>query len=85
MPARRRLVAGLVAAATVLLVGRVLAVVYAEYSWYAALGAAPLWHERIYDSVMIHLVSATFAGLFALINLFAIRRSIVSLAAARTA
>jgi len=78
--ARRRLVAGLVAAATVLLVGRVLAVVYAEYSWYAALGAAPLWHERIYDTVLIHLVSATFAGLFALINLFAIRRSIVSLA-----
>ncbi|MEO5903153.1 MAG: UPF0182 family protein [Gemmatimonadaceae bacterium] len=78
--ARRRLVAGLVAAATLLLVGRVLAVLYADYSWYAALGAAPLWQERIYDSVSIHAVSATFAGLFALINLFAIRRSIVSLA-----
>ncbi|MEO7367101.1 MAG: UPF0182 family protein [Gemmatimonadaceae bacterium] len=80
MTTRRRLVAGLVAAATVLLAGRVLAVVYADYSWYAALGAAPLWRERIYDTVAIHLVSATFAGLFALINLFAIRRSIVSLA-----
>ena len=80
MTARQRLVAGLALAATVLLVGRVLAVVYADYSWYAALGAAPLWHERFYDSLLIHVVSATFAGLFALINLFAIRRSIVSLA-----
>ena len=80
MNARRRLVAGLVAAAAVLLVGRVAAVVYAEYSWYAALGAAPLWRERAYDTAVIHITSATFAGLFALVNLFAIRRSIVSLA-----
>lgn len=80
MSTRRRLVAGLVAGAAVLLIGRVAAVIYAEYAWYAALGASPLWRERVYDSSVIHITSATFAGLFALVNLFAIRRSIVSLA-----
>ncbi len=53
---------------------------YAEYSWYAALGAASLWKERVNDQFVIQMVSATFAALFALVNLFAIRRSIVSLA-----
>jgi uncharacterized membrane protein (UPF0182 family) len=77
---RRRLVAGLVAGAAVLGIGRVAAVIYAEYAWYAALGATPLWREKVYDSSVIHITSAVFAGLFALVNLFAIRRSIVSLA-----
>ena len=80
MRARRRIVAGIVAGAAVLLIGRLLAVVYAEYAWYGSLGASALWKERAYDSTVIHVISATFAGLFALINLFAIRRSIVSLA-----
>ncbi len=80
MNARRRLVAGLVAGATVLLAGRLVALLYAEYSWYDALGAAPLWRERINDQFVVEVVSATFAALFALVNLFAIRRSIVSLA-----
>jgi uncharacterized membrane protein (UPF0182 family) len=77
---RRRLVAGLVAGAAVLLLGRVAAVTYADYAWYDALGAAPLWSERVYDTAVIQITSAVFAALFALINLFAVRRSIVSLA-----
>ena len=80
MKTPRRLIVGLVAGAAVLLIGRVLAVVFAEYSWYSSLGASSLWKERANDTAVIHLVSASFAGLFALINLFAIRRSIVSLA-----
>ncbi len=76
----RRLVAGLVAAAAVLLVGRALALVYADYAWYNALGARPLWAEKAADLTSIHIVSAVFAGLFAVVNLFSIRRSIVSLA-----
>ncbi|HYN81143.1 MAG TPA: UPF0182 family protein [Gemmatimonadaceae bacterium] len=76
----RRLLLGLAAAAAVLLLGRILAVVYADYSWYSALGASALWSERARDVAMIHTVSAAVAGIFALINLFAIRRSIVSLA-----
>src|SRR4029079_15870615 len=76
----RRLLIGLVAAAAVLLLGRAMALVYADYAWYDALGARPLWGEKAADLTAIHLCSAVFAGLFALVNLFAIRRSIVSLA-----
>jgi len=76
----RRLLIGLVAAAAVLLLGRAMALVYADYAWYDALGARPLWGEKAGDLTAIHICSAVFAGLFALINLFAIRRSIVSLA-----
>jgi len=76
----RRLLFGLAAAAAFLLLGRILAVIYADYSWYSALDASALWSERSRDVATIHTVSAALAGVFALINLFAIRRSIVSLA-----
>jgi uncharacterized membrane protein (UPF0182 family) len=76
----RRLLFGLAAAAAVLLLGRILAVVYADYSWYSALDASAVWSERARDVATIHTLSAALAGVFALINLFAIRRSIVSLA-----
>ncbi|MEO8195000.1 MAG: UPF0182 family protein [Gemmatimonadales bacterium] len=80
MTSRRRLAWGLVAAAAVLLIGRVAALIYANQAWYSALGSAPLWREKARDIAVIHLVSLVFAGLFALVNLYAIRRSIVSLA-----
>jgi uncharacterized membrane protein (UPF0182 family) len=80
MISRRRLGWGLVAAAAVLMLGRVIAVLTADYAWYAALGASPLWHEKVHDLAIVHLVSGALAGLFALVNLYAIRRSIVSLA-----
>ena len=76
----RRLLIGLVAAAAILLLGRALALVYADYAWYDALGAGPLWGEKAADVTAIRLSAAALAGLFALVNLFAIRRSIVSLA-----
>lgn len=76
----RRLLAGLVAAAAVLLLGRAFALVYADQAWYGALGASALWMEKARDILVIHSVSAVFALLFALLNLFSIRRSIVSLA-----
>lgn len=80
MTSRRRLAWALAAAAAILFVGRMLALVYADSAWYTALGAAPLWREKIYNLLLIHLTSAVFAGLFALVNIYAIRRSIVSLA-----
>lgn len=77
---RRRLIVALVAVGVILLAGRVLAMLYTDFAWYRALGASALWNERARDTVVIHLVSATFAGLFMLVNLSALRRSIVSLA-----
>jgi uncharacterized membrane protein (UPF0182 family) len=76
----RRLLAGLVAAAAILLLGRSLALVYSDYAWYSALGATSVWEEKARDIAVVHTVSAVFAGLFALLNLFSIRRSIMSLA-----
>jgi uncharacterized membrane protein (UPF0182 family) len=76
----RRLLAGLVAAAVILLLGRAFALVYADYAWYSALGAVAVWEEKARDVAVVHTVSAAFAGLFALLNLFSIRRSIMSLA-----
>lgn len=76
----RRLLVGLVAAAAILLLGRVLALVYADYAWHHALGASAVWTEKVRDITIIQTTSAFLAGLFALVNLFAIRRSIVSLA-----
>ncbi len=80
MTPRRRLASGLAIAAGVLLVGRLAALMYAGHEWYDALGAVPIWSERLRDLAVIHGVSALFAGLFALLNLSAIRRSIMSLA-----
>lgn len=80
MISRRHIVVGLAVAAAILLAGRVMAVVYTDYAWYRALGAAGLWRERVRDIATIHSASAIAAGGFALLNLSAIRRSIVSLA-----
>jgi uncharacterized membrane protein (UPF0182 family) len=79
----RRLLGGLVAVAAFLLIGRALALMYSDYAWYDALGMASLWAEKAGDLMAIQTVSAIFAGMFALLNLFAIRRSIVSLALPR--
>jgi uncharacterized membrane protein (UPF0182 family) len=76
----RRLLAGLIAAAAVLLLGRALALVYTDYAWFVTIGAPALWVERVRDLTIIHTVSAVLAGLFALVNLYSIRLSIVSLA-----
>jgi uncharacterized membrane protein (UPF0182 family) len=80
MSSRRRLAWATLAAAAVLFTGRVLALLYADHAWYEALGAAPLWREKANDLIVIHVVSAVVAFLFALVNVYAIRRSIVSLA-----
>ena len=80
MTSRRRLAWAIAAGAAVLFAGRILALLYADHEWYDALGAAPLWREKAHDLFVTHLVSAVFSGLFALVNIYAIRRSIVSLA-----
>jgi hypothetical protein len=80
MTSRRRLAWALAAAAAILFFGRGLALLYADSAWYIALGASPIWHEKVHDLAVIHLASAVFAGSFALVNFYAIRRSIVSLA-----
>jgi len=76
---RRRLLAGVVFAAVVLVAGRTLSTLYADHSWYAAMGAAPLWSERAGDMLLIYGIGWVVAVLLAFVNLSALGRSIGSL------
>lgn len=79
MTTRRWLIAVLVAAAVVLIVGRSLAGVYSDYLWYEALGAGALWRVRMSAVATMRVGSGVVAALFAFINLYAVRQSVVSL------
>jgi uncharacterized membrane protein (UPF0182 family) len=80
MPAhRRRLFLGVVTAAGLLLAGRVASTIYADYTWYGAMGATPLWNERANDLVLLYGLGSLVAVLLAFINLSALGRSIGSL------
>jgi uncharacterized membrane protein (UPF0182 family) len=69
----------IVAAAVLLIVGRSLAGVYSDYLWYESLGAGALWRLRMGAVAQLRIGSAIAAGLFAFVNLYALRQSIVSL------
>ena len=73
---RRRLLIGVVIAAAVLVGGRAASALYADYTWYAALGAAPLWSERVGDLLLIYGAGSVVAVLLAFLNLSALGRSI---------
>ncbi len=73
---RRRFFIGVVVAAAALVGGRALSALYADYSWYAAHGATPLWNERAGDSLLIYGLGFAFAVIVAFVNLSALGRSI---------
>ena len=76
---RRRLFVGVVIAAVLLVAGRTLSALYADHSWYGAMGAAPLWSERAGDVLLIYGIGWVVAVLLAFVNLSALGRSIGSL------
>ncbi len=67
---------GVVIAAAVLVGGRAASAIYADYTWYDALGAAPLWTERSSDILLIYGIGSVVAVLLAFLNLSALGRSI---------
>ena len=67
---------GVVVAAVILVGGRAASALYADYTWYAALGAAPLWTERAGDLLLIYGIGSIVAVLLAFLNLTALGRSI---------
>lgn len=79
MTRRRWLLLSLGAAAVLLIVGRAVAAVYADYLWYEALGAVALWKTRMAAVAILRGGSFIVATLFAFVNLYAVRRSVVSL------
>src|SRR6476619_5991349 len=79
MTTRRWLMVALAAAAVLLIAGRALAGVYADYLWYDSLGAVALWRARLSAVVTLRVGSAVAAGLLAFANLYAVRQSVVAL------
>lgn len=73
---RRHLLVGVAVAAAALIGGRAASAVYADYTWYAAQGATPLWTERASDLMLIYGVGSVVAVLLAFLNLSALGRSI---------
>jgi len=67
------------AAAVLLIAGRALAGIYADYLWYESLGAVALWRMRAKQTMLLEAGSALGAGLFAFANLYAVRQSVVQL------
>jgi uncharacterized membrane protein (UPF0182 family) len=71
-----RLLIGVVVAAAVLVGGRAASALYADYTWYAVLGASSLWRERTGDLLLIYGIGSLIAVLVAFLNLSALGRSI---------
>jgi uncharacterized membrane protein (UPF0182 family) len=76
---RRRLLVGIAIAALLLVSGRALSAVYADYTWYAAMTATPLWNERAGDILLIYGIGWVVAVLVAFVNLSAFGHSIGAL------
>jgi hypothetical protein len=75
---RRIVVLGIAAVAAFLLVGRMVSSTYVDYQWYAEMHALALWRARIVNLVLLTTATATSIMLFVFANLYAVRRSIVS-------
>ena len=67
---------GVAIAAAILVGGRAASAIYADYTWYASLGAAPLWTERSGDLLLIYGIGSVVAVVVAFVNLAALGRSI---------
>ena len=71
--------AALAATALFLMMGRWVAALYTDYLWYDSLGAADVWRTRVITTLVLSAGSFVVAALFAFVNLFAVRHSVVSL------
>jgi uncharacterized membrane protein (UPF0182 family) len=76
---RRVLFGTLAIAALLLLLGRWLSALYADYLWFSSLGAVDVWQAHVATASVLGVSSFTVAALFALVNLYAVRQSVVSL------
>jgi uncharacterized protein len=79
MAMRRWLVGGLAVVAVLLLAGRAVSALYADYQWYEALGAGALWRLRSGTIASLYAVAFIATTLFAFANFYAVRHSVVSL------
>jgi uncharacterized protein len=65
--------------ALALLAGRALSGAYTDYRWYESMAALPLWRARFATVTALRLASGAVATAFIFANLWAVRRTVVSL------
>lgn len=65
--------------ALALLAGRALSGAYADYRWYESMDALSLWRARFATVSMLRVLSGLVATAFIFANLWAVRRTVVSL------
>lgn len=78
MPVRRWLIVLTAATGLALLLGRWISVIYADWQWFASLGALPLYRSQLIHQAAWRAGAGMAAFTFAFLNLYALRRSIVS-------
>jgi uncharacterized membrane protein (UPF0182 family) len=80
MRARSWLVATLATLAVLLLAGRGITALVVDRAWFAAMGLAPLWRERVVDTVLLQGGAWLAGTLFTFGNLQAVRGTILAVA-----
>ena len=79
MTRRNSVLVSVAGVAILMLGGRLMAAIYAEWTWYAAMGALPLYRSELWHEGAL-IGGTAFAGfVLAFANLYAVRSSIVSL------
>ena len=79
MKARRWWLLAIGGIALALLAGRALSGAYTDYRWYEAMDALALWRARFVTVTALRLASGAVATAFIFANLWAVRRTVVSL------
>ncbi|MBC7789666.1 MAG: UPF0182 family protein [Anaerolineae bacterium] len=79
MISRRWAIIAVAVTAAILLTGRALATVYADYLWFAALDAQSLWRTRALVGTLGRFVYWLLLSAFVFANVYAVRRSVASL------
>ncbi|HUF30333.1 MAG TPA: UPF0182 family protein [Gemmatimonadaceae bacterium] len=78
MTRRRWIGAAILSVALLLLGGRIAANAYAEFQWYAAIGALPVWRLRMRTLIVMRAVAFAAWGTFLFLNFYAVRRSVAA-------
>lgn len=80
MRMRSWLVAGLLAVAALLLVGRAASSLLVDHAWYDAMGVPSVFWEQLTDTVLLQGTAWLCGTAFAFANLHAVRRTILAVA-----
>lgn len=80
MPLRRGLLILLALCAVLLLIGRTVTTLVVDHAWYTSVGVPSMFWEQFTDSLALRGVLWLGGALFAFVNLYAVRRTILAVA-----